>query len=77
MSMISPTGTQWIWMSWRVVMWRDAAAVAIGHVGQHVDCSAVRCPGQLDALHVARVVQLVVQPVRQPDVTGRLGIGRG
>ena len=36
MSMICSSGTQWIWMSCRVVTWRDAAAIAVGDVGHDV-----------------------------------------
>ena len=52
----------------------DAAAIAVGDVGHDVELlRREQPPGNLDALHVAGVVQLVVQAVGEPN--GAPGIG--
>ena len=53
---------------------RDAAAIAVGDVGHDVELlRGEQAPGNLDALHVAGVVELVVQAVGEPD--GAPGVG--
>src|SRR5204862_324997 len=51
-----------------------AHAVALGKGGHRVHLGRRKhAPGDLDALHVARVVELVVEPVGEPDRTPLVG----
>src|SRR5262249_34861201 len=52
----------------------DAPTVAVGDLRHHVHlCGAQHPPGDLDALHVAGVVELIVEPVGQADRPPRVG----
>ena len=65
---MSRSGTWWIWMFWRVVMWPLLRCVLLDHVGEGVHLvGGDAAEGQLDADHLHVGLALAIDALLEPE----------